>query len=267
MSSEPWPNGETRLAGIIGDPIGQVKSPAAVTKAFRDRGLNWALMPLHVSAAELPTALRGLDVLQNFSGLIATVPHKFSAFQHCRTATPRAALLGAANVARRNADGTWHGDMVDGLGFVNGLAAAGIDIADRRALLIGAGGAGTAIALALLEAGASALAIYDNDPARVETLLALLRRAGPYDVTAAPAPDPRGFALIVNATPVGMRADDPLPVMAEHLSAEMAVADVITAPDVTPLLHLARRRGCATQTGAGMYFGLLDAMVDFITQR
>lgn len=261
-----WPNGETQFAGIIGDPIAQVKSPAAVTAEFRDRGLNWALMPLHVSAEDLPSALRGLDVLRNFSGLIATVPHKFAAFRHCKTATARATLLQAANVARRNPDNSWHGDMVDGLGFVNALSSTGFVVAGQRSLVVGAGGAGTAIAHALLEAGAAAVSVYDRDPKRADALSTLLCGVGRYDVSTSPAPDPRGHTLIVNATPAGMHPDDPLPIMAEHLVPNMTVADVITAPEVTPLLETARNRGCVTQTGAAMYFGLLNTMVDFITQ-
>jgi shikimate dehydrogenase len=107
--------------------------------------------------------------------LIATVPHKFGLAAHCATLTDRAAFPGSVNVARRNADGTWHGDQVDGAAFVAACRADGATTEGARALQVGAGGAGSAIALALLDAGVAELTLHDADPARLDALAGRLR--------------------------------------------------------------------------------------------
>ena len=235
----PAPDGATRLHLIFGDPIAQVKAPGGVSRAFAARGRNAVLLPAHVPPEALDAFLRGADAVRNLDGMVATVPHKFAAFRHCATATGRARLLRSANVMRRNPDGTWHGDMTDGLGLVGGLRAAGFDPANRRALLVGAGGAGSAIALALVEAGVAALAVHDADGARRDGLLRALAGRGGAEACAG-SPDPAGFDLVVNATPAGMRPGDALPVLADRLDRRMFVADAVTAPEVTPLLQAAR---------------------------
>ena len=156
-------SGATRIIAIIGDPIAQVKSPAGVTQALVERGGSAVVVPMHVAPNAFDEFMRGFSKAQNVDGIIATVPHKFAAFAHCATESPQAQLLGAANILRRNADGLWHGDILDGKGFVAGIHKAGCITKSKRALLVGAGGAGSAIALALLEAEVAQLAIHDAD--------------------------------------------------------------------------------------------------------
>jgi shikimate dehydrogenase len=264
MSSDVVLNGETRVFVIIGDPIAQVKSPAAMTAAMRAQARNAVLVPMHVAASEFARFMAGFALARNLDGIIATVPHKFAAYAACATASDRAHFLRAANILRRNPDASWHGDATDGEGFVAGIRLAGCEPAGQRALLVGAGGAGSAIALALLEAGVAELAIHDLDAARRDDLLARLRgRQSPARVRAG-TDDPAGFTLVVNATPVGMRTRDPYPVQVDRLQRGMFVGEVITAPAVTPLLEAARRLGCGTQTGGGMYDAQLDLMRDFL---
>ena len=258
-------SGATRVIAIVGDPIAQVKSPAGVTQALVERGCNAVVVPMHVAPDAFDEFMRGLRKAQNVDGIIATVPHKFAAFAHCTTASPQAQLLGAANILRRNADGSWHGDMLDGKGFVAGIHKAGCITRAKRALLVGAGGAGSAIALALLEAEVTQLAIHDADVARRDALIARLASRYPAKVVAG-STDPQGFDVIANATPMGMRAGDPLPVDIARLAYGMFVGDVITVPEVTPLLAAARERGCGTQTGVGMFNEVLGLMVEFLVE-
>src|SRR5690242_6201347 len=150
-------SGATRLYVIIGDPIAQVKAPAGLTREFARRGRDRIVVPLQLAPADVGTGFSVLSRGRNVDGLIATVPHKFALASHCATLSERARFLGAANVARRNADGSWHGDMLDGEGFADAIGRAGCRIAGARALLVGAGGAGSAIALALLDRGAATL--------------------------------------------------------------------------------------------------------------
>jgi shikimate dehydrogenase len=256
-------DGSTRLFPIVGDPIAQVKSPGGITAALRARGVNGCCIPIHVASDDVDACLAGLSLALNVDGILATVPHKFVAYRHAASATPRAALLGAANVLRRNADGTWHADMLDGVAFVTALRGAGCEPRGRRALLVGAGGAGTAIGLALVEAGVTMLAVHDADPARRDVLLARLagRGGGALQIG---NDDPSGFDIIVNATPMGMRMDDPLPVRTDRLTASMTVGEVITAPEQTPLLASARVAGCRTSTGIDMFNAGRDLIVDFL---
>jgi shikimate dehydrogenase len=260
------PNGSTRLYPIIGDPIAQVKSPGGVTAALHAHGVNACCVPLHIGSEAVDACIDGLSLARNVDGILATVPHKFTAFRHAASATPRATRLGAANVLRRNADGSWHADMLDGLAFVTALRRAGCEPLGLRALLIGAGGAGTAIALALIEAGVAVLAIHDADRARRDELLARLAGHGGAELLPGSS-DPSGFDIISNATPAGMRPIDPVPVQIVHLSSAMTLGDVITVPEVTPLLVAARAAGCRTTTGIDMFHAGLELIIDFLLNR
>lgn len=255
-------NGATRLYVILGDPIAQVRSPSGVTQSFQARGLDAILVPLQVAPADLKLTLDALTKVKNLDGIVVTVPHKFDCYAYCRSASERSSFLGTVNVMRRDGEG-WRGDIVDGLGFVGAARSRGADPRGKRALLVGAGGAGCAIALALIEAGVSELAIHDADPARRDALVARLSALNRARI-AVGSPDPTGFDFIANATPAGMRRDDPLPVEAAKLTADMYVGCVITSPAISPLVAAARARGCATGTGGQMYAALQEMMVDFL---
>jgi shikimate dehydrogenase len=259
-------SGATRVYFIIGDPIAQVKAPAGLTGEFERRSRDAIVVPLQIAPTDIGAGIAALSRAANVDGLIATIPHKFVLVAHCATLSDRARFLGVANVARRNADGSWHGDMLDGEGFADGIAEAGCRFKGRRALLIGAGGAGSAIALALLERGVATLAVHDSDPARRDALIGKL--AVKFGDRVLPGSDDPGDAdILVNATPRGMASDDPMPVDASRLAASTFVGDVITVPEVTPLLQAARARGCLTQTGVGMFLNVLGRMVDFFEGR
>jgi shikimate dehydrogenase len=172
-------------------------------------------------------------------------------------------LLGVVSVIRRNLDGTWHGDMLDGLAFVKAQKDHGASIEGARALLVGAGGAGSAIAIALLEAGVRELVIHDTDEARVTGLLDLLTDLGEGRVEAGP-PDPTGCDLVFNATPMGMEDGDPLPVDAALLTSSMFVGDVIAGHGVTPFIEAAQAAGGKTANGGQMVEAVQDLMADFM---
>ena len=265
MSIDTTLNGETRIIAVIGDPIAQVKSPANVTRMLHAKGRNAIVVPTQVATADFELFMRGASLVKNLDGLIVTVPHKFAIFRHCATTSERARLLGVVNTVRRNANGGWHGDMLDGLGFIAGITGAGCQPAGQRVLQVGAGGAGTAIAAALLDAGVATLAIHDQDSQRRDALIATHRSRHGCKVQVGSS-DPTGFSMIVNASPAGMKPADPHPVILEKLTASMFVADVITAPEVTPMLAAARHLGCGTQTGIGMFNGVAERMVAFFLE-
>lgn len=256
-------SGATRLYVIVGDPIAQVSSPGGMTKGFAAHGHDGVLVPVQISAAGLPAFFAAADKIQNLHGIVVTIPHKFAAFRHCTTTTERARFMGVANILRRSREGGWHGDSVDGLGFTGAVRAKGFDLKGKRALLIGAGGAGSAIAHALLLDGVRELAIYADTPGQSEALAARLNTLGAGHVTLG-TPDPTGYDLVCNATPAGMKPDDPLPVDMAKLVPTTFAGCVITKPDVSPFIAAARAQGCATSTGTDMYNALQSAMLDFL---
>lgn len=256
-------SGETRLFPIIGDPIIYVKVPPQLTNGFAARCHNGICVPMQVPQGSLDHVMRGLSLIPNVDGLLVTMPHKFAAFQHCTTASERAKLFGVVSVMRRNPGGSWHGDMLDGLAFVKAQIDHGAKPNGARVLLVGAGGAGSAIAVALLEAGVRELVVHDSDAARVAQLIALLSEQGKGRIVAGP-PDPADCDMVCNATPMGLAPDDPLPVAAHLLTARMFVGDVIAGHGVTPLLRAARLAGCATADGVQMVAAVQEMMLDFM---
>jgi shikimate dehydrogenase len=259
-------DGASRVYFVVGDPIAQVKAPARMTRGFAERGINAVLVPMHVTARDFDEFMRGAARAQNLDGLVITVPHKLTAARYASSFTPRAQLTGAVNVLRREPDGQWLGETTDGASFVAGIRAAGCAPRGMRALLVGAGGAASPIALELIEAGVAELAIHSRTAGRRDQLIGLLKARHPHACVVVGTADPAGFDLVVNATPAGMRPGDPLPVQVDRLGAGTFVGDVITVPEVTPLLAAARQRGCPTQTGIGMVTAAVGLMLDFFSR-
>jgi shikimate dehydrogenase len=254
-------DGSTQLLGIVGDPIRQVRAPAVWSAMFRLNRINAVCIPLHVKPGDLATVLAAMRRVRNLLGLIVTIPHKPAAAQLVDALTARARRVGAASILRPEADGRWTGDAVDGIGFVKGLLRSGQRIAGRRALLVGAGGAGAAIAFALAEAGAASVYVADIAPERAADLARRLEAAGTRSGTSAPIA--RGFDLIVNASPAGMQPDDPIPIDCADLEANAIVGDAVVQRRLTPLLAAAQARGCHVQPGTVMMDNQLEEMQAF----
>ncbi len=257
----PIIDGNTKLIGIAGHPIAQVLTPVVLTALLRHNNINAICVPFHVEPAQFPALLDGLRGMHNLLGVIATVPHKQAAAAHADELAPRARLARAANVLRRGTDGRWTADMLDGVGFINGLAAGGHDPKGRRALVAGAGGVATAICFALAEAGADEVALFDTDAARAEDLVARLKAVGANARVA--APDPAGYGLVVNATPLGMAPDDPMSMDPVRIDPGAVVADVVAKPAVTRFLQAAQARRCPIMPGARMTEHQMAAMAGF----
>lgn len=257
------PDGELRLYGLIGDPVAQVRAPYPATRRMREAGFNAVLLPVHVRPASLSRVFTSLCEIENFDGLVVTVPHKAAMAELVDDLSDRARLVGAINLARREPDGRWRGDITDGVGFVRGLERSGFDAQGRKVLLVGTGGAGSAVAVELARKGAI-LRVYDLSECRAFALVERLRLHGFRNIEVTDRPDPTGASLVVNATPLGMKPDDPLPVDPSLLTSSMMVADVVMKPQVTALVQQARRIGCRTQLGEVIMNNQLDAMVAFL---
>jgi shikimate dehydrogenase len=114
-------DGDTRLYGIIGDPIAQVRSPTVYNERFRRLGKNAVMIPLHATPAAFDSSMRGFKSLANVDGILVTIPFKSAAMNHVDVLLPAARRIGAMNALRREADGSWSGDMFDGRGSLAGL--------------------------------------------------------------------------------------------------------------------------------------------------
>ena len=257
-------DGATRLFGIIGNPIAQVKSPELISKRFRASELNAICLPLLARPEEFDTVLRGLKAMGNFDGFILTIPHKVRAMAYVDKLLPRATRVGAVNVARREADGSWIGDMFDGLGLVNAVRQAGLDFQGKHAMVIGAGGAGSAIIDAIAEAGAASVTVFDLDHSKASAVAARLDKAhADCRITAGPV-SVENQDLLVNATPIGMAPAAGMPAQFGKLDPRLVVADVVTDPEITPLLAHARACGCRISTGVQMYRAQADMLANFL---
>lgn len=253
--------GRTRLYGILADPIHHVKTPQVMHALFAREGVDGVLVPFHVRPDGLARAVDGLRAVANFGGFIATVPHKTLMPALCDQLTEAARLVGAVNCVRRNEDGTMAGAMLDGIGFVEGLRGAGHDPSGMTVHLAGAGGAASAIAVALAEAGVSAITVANRTAARAEELAARIRTAFPKVSVAVNTPL-AGADLVVNATALGMREGDALPVDASALTGREIVAEAIMEPARTPLLQRAEAAGCRIHPGLPMLESQIRLMAE-----
>jgi len=256
-------SGETRLYAIIGDPVAQVGSPGAFNAAFRRLGAKAVLFPVHVAAEDLPDLLIGFRAIRNLDGIVVTVPHKLAVLDFLDAVEPNGEKVGAVNAIRTEPDGRWVGGNFDGVGCVNGLLAAGHALAGKSALVVGAGGAGRAVAHALADAGVSRIRVVDVDAARRERLADGLRTHHPGSAIETGAAEPEGFEVVVNCTPLGMRAEDALPVDPDRIRPGSLVVDVVLKAPRSRLLQEAETRGCPVQGGRAMLDGQVEAVLRF----
>ena len=256
-------NGETRLYPIIGDPIAQVRSPQYLSAILAARGENAIVPPMHLHPDDVAAAMQTFRQIRNLGGLLVTIPHKIAALAHCDAVSERATFIGSVNVIHKTADGRLIGDNVDGLGYLDGIEKRGFSVDGKRALLVGVGGAGSAVAYEILARGASHLEIADLAIERRDAVIAALQARFPGRVSAG-SDDPSGVDLVANVSPCGMRESDPYPADPSLMNKNQFVADSITRPEVTPMLIAARELGCNTMTGAGMFDAEAERLVDFL---
>ena len=256
-------SGKTALIAHIGYPTEAFKAPLIYNPWFEHAGIDAVVVPMGVRAEDYPLALRALFKLTNLRGALITMPHKVTTVALLDERTTAVKIAGSCNAILKRDDGSLLGDMFDGVGFTRGLKHRGFDFHSARCLVVGAGGVGSAIAASLAAGGVASIALFDTDSSSAEGLAARLRQHYPrLDVTVA-ANDPAGYDLVVNGTPLGMTAHDPLPVDVTRLSPETFVGEVVMKQEMTPLLQAARDRGCRYQVGTDMLFEMIPAYLEF----
>jgi shikimate dehydrogenase len=255
--------GRTTLIVHLGYPTEGFRSPPIYNAWFARRGIDAVVVPMAVVADDFPGVLRALFRLRNLRGALVTMPHKITTAGLVDELSPAARIAGACNAVLRRADGSLLGEMFDGDGFVRAALAKSRRIAGARALVVGCGGVGSAIAASLAAAGVAGIVLFDVEPSRAEVLAERLCSHYASLHVAVGANDPVGFDIVVNATPLGMRDGDPPPVDAERLHPAAFVGDVVLRAEPTPLLRAAMARGCVVQTGEEMLFEQIPAYLAF----
>jgi shikimate dehydrogenase len=255
--------GRTRLYAIIGDPIEHVRTPMVFNDYAARAGVDAVAIAIQIGAADIEAAWAGLGAMRNLDGFVVTAPHKGAAAGLCDRVEGAGLDAGAVNAVRREPDGSLTGTLLDGEGFVAGLRAQGIEPAGRRVFVAGGGGAGTALAFALAEAGVAALTLHNRTHGKAAALAERVGRAHPEVAVAVGAADASGHDIAVNATALGLSDDDPLAFDLQRVDPGALVAEVIMNPETTRLLREADARGHPIHRGRHMLEGQFGAMTRF----
>ncbi|MDH4232749.1 MAG: shikimate dehydrogenase [Nitrospirota bacterium] len=238
--------GKTKITGLFGYPVEHTLSPLMHNAAFEHLGLDFCYLPFSVHPASLKTAVEAVRAL-NLAGVNVTIPHKESVIPYLDTVNEEALFIGAVNTIV-NREGTLTGYNTDGRGFMRALSENDIFPDNRKVLVAGAGGASRAISYYLSEKAAS-LWLYDTDKTKLEKLASDLSEIRD-NIRILDSVDPGDFDVLINATPLGLKATDPLPLDVSRLSPGQTVCDLIYKK--TPLLSGAEKKGCRTSDGLGM---------------
>ncbi len=247
---------KTRLLGIIGHPVGHSLSPRMHNAAFAHDGADYVYVAIDVAPDDLTSAIRGLRAL-GFVGFNVTMPHKEAILPLMDELDETARLAGAVNTVVIK-EGRLLGLNTDGSGFVEACGEAGVSLAGRRVLILGAGGAAAAVAVASLGEGASRLYIANRTTKRAGELRARLSEVTRGTEVSVHTFDEAGEVaaeaeVLINATYLGMREEDPLPLPADALTADKVVCDAVyRAGRETALIRRAREVGAWVVSGGRM---------------
>jgi shikimate dehydrogenase len=257
----------TRLYGHFAYSTVQrpMSAPALMNALLERRGVDAIFVPLQVPPEYLAATIAGMRHLRDFAGFCVTMPHKAAVAQLCDVLLPNAQACGAVNTVRIDPDGRLIGETFDGVGMVQAITAHRALDAATRVLLVGAGGVGQAIAVALALAGVGSLAITNRTQAKANDLAERVRRAAPAcKVETGGVRDPAGFDVVINATSLGQNGQGPLPLDVSRVSETALVADVVAVPERTPLLQAAQARGLGIVRGSEMLIPQIETAADFL---
>ena len=257
-------SGTTALFGCIAHPISHVRAPTIFNQIFAEAGQDAAMVPIDIKPENLACAIAGLCAIPNFKGAAVTIPHKMPLAEHCDELGAVAQITGAVNAVRFE-NGKLYGDNFDGAGFVAGLTGQGHELADKKILLIGAGGAARAIAYGLCGEAIAQLDVYNRTAAKAHSLVLAVKghnESAPLSVCE--APDYESYDIVINATALGLKPDDALPCDVDTLASHALVCDIIMVPAETQWLKRANDRGLRCLYGRHMLDYQIGLIGDFI---
>jgi shikimate dehydrogenase len=255
--------GNTEIIAHIGYPTHAFKAPMIYNPWFEKAGVNAIVVPMGCQAQDFETFLPSVFKLTNIRGALITMPHKVTTVGLLDEVLPTAAIAGACNAVRRTANGKLQGEMFDGEGFVRGVLRKGLKLQGAKALVVGSGGVGCAIAASLAAAGVTALSLFDVNAASADGLAERLRQHYPALQATTGSNDPAGFDLVVNATPMGMNVGDAMPMDVSRIASTTFVGEVVMKTEMTAFLAAAAERGCRVQIGTDMLFEQIPAYLEF----
>ena len=256
-------SGTTTLIAHVGYPTHSFKSPLIYNPWFEKNGIDALVVPMGIKAEEYPEFFKYLFKMTNIRGALITMPHKVTTVGLVDELTPTVQIAGAANAVLLREDGTLLGDQFDGAGFVRGVERKGFPLAGKRALVVGNGGVGSAIAASIAGAGVAALGLFDPYKEASEALAARIDEHYPEIRIDTGSSDPDGYDIVVNATPLGMNDGDPLPMDVDRISPDTFVGEVVMKQQITPFLQAAKDKGCRVQVGTDMLFEQIPAYLEF----
>jgi shikimate dehydrogenase len=256
-------SGKTTLIAHLGYPTFAFKAPLIYNPWFDKNGIDAVVVPMGVKAEEYRQFFPLLFRLTNIRGALVTMPHKVTTCDLVDELSPTARIAGAANAVLLREDGSLVGDQFDGTGFVRGVQRKGFDLLGKRAFVVGSGGVGSPIAASLAEAGVAAIGLFDANTAVSEALAARLHEQYPDLETTTGVDDPDGCDIVVNATPLGMREGDPLPMDVDRIRPGTFVGEVVMTQEYTPFLRAVKEKGCPVQVGKDMLFEMIPAYLEF----
>ena len=256
-------SGKTTVIAHLGYPTEAFKAPMIYNPWFDHAGIDAVVIPMGVKVDDYAAFLRPLFTMTNLRGALVTMPHKVSTVAMLDEVTPTARIAGACNAILKRSDGSLLGDMFDGAGFVRGVARKGKVLAGARALVVGAGGVGSAIAASLAAAGVAGIGLFDAHGTAADALGNRLKEHYPKLAVRTGSNDPEGYDVVVNATPLGMKPGDPLPVDVTKIAPNTFVGEVVMKEEYTPFLRAAMEKGCPIQVGTDMLFEQIPAYLEF----
>ncbi len=256
-------DGHTKLIAHVGYPTSSFKAPMIYNPWFESLGFNAVVVPMGVRAEDFDAAFPAITRFTNFHGALITMPHKVSVVEKLDAVSVAVKIAGSCNAVLRRPDGRLVGDMFDGEGFLRGMKRKGVAVEGRSALVVGSGGVGSAIAAALAGGGLARIGLFDLDAGAMEGLAERLRAHYPALRVETGSNDPAGWDCVVNATPLGMKAGDPMPVDVSRIAPSSFVGEVVMAQETTAFVVAAQALGCRTQRGIDMLYEMIPAYLEF----
>jgi len=263
--------GSTSVYLLPGDPVTNVRLPRMFNAVFERCGIDAVMVPVQVAKRDLAVFVKAAFLAKNVRGMAIAPPHKPLLVDLLDGCGLFGRVAGSVNVVRRIANGELEGDLFDGEGLLGALDHYNIPFRGKRVLILGAGVSAAAIGVALAEGGtvngAEHIAFHDIVAGKAAGVAAQLDAFFDATTVAVDSSDPAGYDLVVNATSLGLKPDDALPVDVARMEPHAALFDILLRNQPTPLVRAARARGLHAQAGFEMLVQQMPHYFEFFGHR
>ncbi|MDM0013877.1 shikimate dehydrogenase [Variovorax sp. J22P168] len=263
--------GSTSVYLLPGDPVTNVRLPRMFNAVFERTGIDAVMVPVQVARRDLAVFVKAAFLAKNVRGMAIAPPHKPLLVDLLDGCGLFGRVAGSVNVVRRIANGELEGDLFDGEGLLGALDHYNIPFRGKRVLILGAGVSAAAIGVALAEGGtvngAEHIAFHDIAAGKAAGVAAQIDSFFDATSVAVDSSDPAGYDLVVNATSLGLKPEDALPVDVARMEPHAALFDILLRNQPTPLVRAARERGLNAQAGFEMLVQQMPHYFDFFGHR